>query len=315
MPFVSRLLLALIAACSLSCAIGFSAEITAERSADGVVIKIDGQLFTEYLVRSGGKPALWPILGPTGKRMTRDYPMLDHAGEAKDHPHHRSLWFTHGEVNGENFWLEGDKAGTIAHQEFLTVASGKPAIVATRNDWLAKGGEKVCEDRRTLRFDSDGDARWIDFDITITATGGPVIFGDTKEGTFGMRVAESMCVDAKRGGRIVNSRQQVDADAWGQAAPWVDYHGPVEGQTVGIAIFNHPSSFRFPTCWHVRTYGLFAANPFGLHDFTRAARGAGDFTLSAGKSVTFRYRVLLHRGDEKEGKVAEAFAAYSKDVR
>ena len=315
MPFFSRLMPALIATCSLLCGVGFAAEITAERSPGGVVVKIDGALFTEYLVRSGGKPVLWPIIGPTGERMTRDYPMLDHAGEAKDHPHQRSLWFTHGEVNGENFWLESDKAGTIAHQEFLKVASGKPAVVATRNAWLKANGEKLCEDQRTLRFDSDGDARWIDFDITVTATGGAVNFGDTKEGTFGVRVAESMCVDAKHGGRIVNSQQQVDADAWGQAAPWVDYHGPVAGQTVGIAILNHPGSFRFPTYWHVRTYGLFAANPFGLHDFTRAARGAGDFTLSPGKSVAFRYRVLLHRGDEKEGKVAEAFAAYAKDVR
>ncbi len=315
MPSCVRLLPALAIACAISHVAGFAAEITAERSPNGVVVKIDGQLFTEYLVRSGSKPVLWPIIGPTGKPMTRDYPMLDHPGETKDHPHQRSLWFTHGEVNDANLWVEGDKAGTIAHREFLKIAGGKPAVVATRNDWLAANGTKLCEDERTLRFDSDGDARWIDFDITIRATGGAVTFGDTKEGTFGVRVAETMSVDAKRGGQIVNSRQQVDAAAWGQAAPWVDYHGPIDGQTVGIAILNHPSSFRFPTYWHVRTYGLFAANPFGLHDFTRAKSGSGAYTLSSGKTVIFRYRVLLHRGDEKDGKVAEAFSAYAKEVR
>ncbi len=215
-----------------------------------------------------------------------------------------------------NFWAEGGKkTGTIEHLEFLTIAGGKPAVIATRNAWRAADGTKVCEDVRTLRFDADGDARWIDFDITIKATDGPVNFGDTKEGTFAVRVAESISVDAHQGGQIINSRGQADAAAWGQAAPWVDYHGPVGGQTVGIAILNHPSSFRFPTYWHVRTYGLFAANPFGLHDFPGSHAGPGAYTLSPGEAVTLRYRVFLHRGDEKEGKVAEAYVAYAKETR
>ncbi len=113
-------------------------------------------------------------------------------------------------------------------------------------------------------------------------------------------------VDAKRGGKIVNSRGQIDAAAWGRPAAWVDYHGPIDGQTVGITIFNHPSSFRYPTYWHVRTYGLFAANPFGLHEFPGSKNANGSLTLARGKSVTFRYRVLLHRGDEKQGKGGRA---------
>ena len=294
----------------------FCAEITAERSENGAVVKIDGRLFTEYLVRSGSKPALWPIIGPTGKPMTRDYPLRDNGNEKTDHPHQRSLWFTHGDVNGVDFWAEGGKkTGTIAHIEFLKIAGGKPAVIATRNAWLANDGTKLCEDQRTLRFDTDGDARWIDFDITIKATDRAVTFGDTKEGSFGARVAESISVDAHRGGKIVNSRQQVDAAAWGQPAPWVDYHGPVDGQTVGIAIFNHPDSFRFPTYWHVRPYGLFAANPFGLRDFAGAKSASGACTISPGESLTLRYRVFLHRGDEKEGKVAEAFVVYTKETR
>jgi hypothetical protein len=81
---------------------------------------------------------------------------------------------------------------------------------------------------------------------------------------------------------------------------------------VGIAILNHPDSFRFPTCWHVRSYGLFAANPFGLHEFAGGKPDRGAVTLAPGKTLVLRYRVLLHRGDEKAGKVAEAFAAYAK---
>jgi hypothetical protein len=313
--FLARIVLSAAAILAANVAV-FSAEITAERTENGAVVKIDGQLFAEYLVRSGSKPVLWPIIGPTGKPMTRDYPLRDNHNEKVDHPHQRSLWCTHGSVNGVDFWAEGGKnTGTIAHIEFLDIAGGKPAVIATRNAWLAADGTKICEDQRTLRFDTDGDARWIDFDITIKATDGPVTFGDTKEGAFGMRVAESISVDAHRGGKIVNSRQQVDAAAWGQPAPWVDYHGPVDGQTVGIAIFNHPSSFRFPTCWHVRPYGLFAANPFGLHDFAGEASASGAHTLATGETLTLRYRVFLHRGDEKEGKIADAFVVYAKETR
>ena len=109
--------------------------------------------------------------------------------------------------------------------------------------------------------------RVIDFEITLKATHGPVTFGDTKEGMFGLRVASSMDVNKKQGGRITNAEGLTDDQAWGKASPWVDYTGPVQGKTVGIAILNHPRSFRYPTTWHVRTYGLFAANPFGWHDF------------------------------------------------
>jgi hypothetical protein len=315
------LLSALIMACLFQNNAAFSAEITAERTENGAVVKIDGQLFTEYLTKSETKPILWPIIGPTGKPMTRDYPLRDRPGEVKDHIHQRSLWFTHGNVNGVNFWAEPKtnpkmkNLGVIQHTQFLEVCSGKPAVIITRNDWLGPDGKKVCEDQRTLRFDTDDDARWIDFDITVKATNGSVPFADDKEGTFGLRVADSIRVDTKQGGKIVNSHGQVDGDAWGKTAPWVDYYGPVDGQTVGIAVFNHPTSFRYPTYWHVRTYGLFAANPFGLHEFTKGERSDGEYVIPAGGAMTLRYRVFLHRGDEKEGKVAEAFEAYTKGVK
>jgi hypothetical protein len=290
-------------------------EITAERSPGGVILKINGQLFTEYLVRSGTKPILWPIIGPSGKPMTRAYPMKMGTKEVADHIHQRSLWFTHGAVNGVDFWGENPgKGGMIKHREFVKIVGGQRAVIVTRNDWIGPTGMKICEDERNLAFGADSDTRWIDFDVTVKATEGPVTFGDTKEGTFAVRVADTMRGNAKKGGRIVNSRGQTNDDAWAKPAEWVDYHGPVDGETVGIAILNHPSSFRFPTYWHVRTYGLFAANPFGLNEFTKGTK-QGPNTLSAGESMSLRYRVLLHGGDEKRAKVAQAFAEYAKEKR
>jgi len=295
-----------------------SMEITVERSSKGAVVKIDGQLFTEYLTTSPGKPSvpiLWPVIGPTGAQMTRAYPMGVRPGEKQDHPHHRSLWFAHGDINGVNFWAEaqGGKCGTVAHLEFTRLESGKPAVISARNAWLAPNGKKVCEDQRTLRFDADESARWIDFEIEFKATDGPVTFGDTKEGTFGVRVAETMKVDARLGGKIINSHGQENEAAWAKRAEWVDYYGPVEGKIVGIAIINHPSSFRYPTYWHVRTYGLFMANPFGRQTFTGDKNQNGSYTIPAGGTLLFRYRVLLHQGDYREGRVAERASAYLKE--
>ncbi|MGQ9576682.1 MAG: PmoA family protein [Thermoguttaceae bacterium] len=288
-----------------------AAQLSAKRSPRGVTVTIDGQLFTEYLIRSGTKPILWPILGPTGKPMTRAYPMAEAPNERKDHVHQRSMWFTHGDVGGVSFWDEGPRSGMIQHRRFVTVQSGPQAVVETENDWLAPDGKRLCEDRRRLTFGAGGDARWIDFDITLKASDGPVRFGDTKEGTFGLRIAESMKVDAKLGGRILNSQGETDAKAWGRRAAWVDYSGPVDGQIVGIAVMNHPQSFRFPTYWHVRTYGLFAANPFGVKEFTGGKAEDGSYTLPAGQSISLYYRVVLHKGDAAEGRVAEAYRAYA----
>jgi hypothetical protein len=290
-----------------------AATFDLEQDADGVTVKLDGKLFTRYVTKSGHKPILWPIIGPGGVEMTRGYPMRAVApGEKADHLHHRSLWFTHGEVNGISFWDEGEKAGFIVHREFVKVEGGQRPVIVTRNDWMGRDGKRVCADERTISFGAEGDQAWIDMDVTLTASDGPVTFGDTKEGSCGVRVAGPLSVDSKQGGRIVNSEGLTDKEAWGKRAAWVDYQGPLGGQVVGIAILNHPKSFRYPTYWHVRTYGLFTANPCGVGDFTGGPKDAGDHTLQAGESFTLNYRFLVHPGNEQEAKIADAFARYAQ---
>ena len=155
--------------------------------------------------------------------------------------------------------------------------------------------------------------------ITLHAGKTDLTFGDTKEGTMALRLAETMRLKpnkenaGKPGGHIVNSEGVRDDATWGKRAAWCDYYGPVEGKTLGAAIFDHPTNPRFPTWWHVRDYGLFAANPFGRHDFESLPdKAAGNLVVPAGQSVTFRYRFYLHEGDEKQGKVAERYAEFSK---
>ena len=274
-----------------------------------IAIQIDGRPFSEYRTDVGAKPFLFPLVGPTGRSYTRAYPMETMSDEDHDHPHQRSFWLTHGKLNGVDFWSEQGEHGTIKETgRTCTVAGPVLSRLCTSDDWIGTEGTKVCEDERTLTFFRTPTARVIDFEVAIKASAGPVTFGDTKEGMFGLRVASSMDVDRKRGGRIINAEGLTDGLAWGKASCWVDYSGPVDGKIVGIAILNHPRSFRYPTTWHVRTYGLFAANPFGWHDFGLSK--SGDYTLPKGETLGFAYRVILHEGDASSARVADAFASY-----
>ena len=294
-------------------------EFTLEQTDRGVTVKLDGQVVTEYLTKSGPKPILWPIIGPTGKPMTRAYPMEKIAGEKQDHPHHRSLWFTHGDVNGVDFWSEGKGRGVSVHREYRKVEGGAKGTIAVVVDWLGPDGKRVLEDERVYTFSTSGESRVIDFDITLKATDGPVKFGDTKEGTFGVRVPTALDSERRGQGEIVNAEGETSRSGspvyagWGKPAPWVDYHGTLDGEVVGIAILNHPKSARFPTRWHVRPYGLFAANPFGLKDFPKVEGSGGELTLAAGESISLRYRVILHKGNATDAEISKQFSEYAAE--
>ena len=281
-------------------------------------VSIDGKPLTIYRTDIGTKPILFPLVGPTGVPITRAYPSETVEGEDRDHPHQRSAWFTHGNVNGFDFWASDPlnkpnpklPPGSIRETARSVAGSGGPVgLLRTSDDWLGPDGKSVCSDERVVTFYDTAEGRVFDFDVLVKATAGPVTFGDTKEGMFGFRVASSMDVNKKKGGKITNAEGLTDDAAWGKASRWVDYTGPVAGQTVGIAVLNHPDSFRFPTTWHVRTYGLFAANPFGWHDFGQ--KTSGEYSVPAGKSIAFRYRVILHKGETASAKVDEAFRAYA----
>ena len=287
-------------------------------------VELDGQLFTEYHFRDVSRPYLYPLLGVGDLPLTRHWPMDEVPGEEHDHPHHRSFWFTHGDVNGQDLWSEEEKAGRTVHQYFVQQKSGNErGVLTARNEWRAKDGKLLAHEERTYTFyPTVRGQRTIDFQSTVFASGEELVFGDTKEGLFAVRVAESMRVKLPKNlpgaGHLVNSRGQSDGEVWGKRAEWADYSGPVAGKTVGIAILDHPSNPHYPTWWHAREYGLFAANPFGQHDFESGPKGAGELRIPSGGSVTFRYRVLLHSGNAVEANVASQYAEYlssTKSVR
>ncbi len=323
--------LAPLALISLSAAALAAVDVT-EKS-DRVTVEIDGKLFTEYHFTGARRPYLYPIIGPTGAGMTRNWPLKEGVpGEETDHVHHKGLWFGHRNVNGAGFWEDTGKPGTplgqIVHERFLEVKGGKDAgVIRAKNKWvLDEGGGVICTDERTIRIQPIKDGQLLDFDITITAGEKDAVFGDDKDGTMAIRLAETMRVQRAKAkgektappgeGHIVTSEGKKDAEAWGTKAAWCDCYGPVEGKTVGVAMFDNPANPRFPTWWHVRVYGLFAANPFGQAQFEKLPdKEAGKFTIAAGKSVTFRYRFYFHSGDTEAAKVAERYRDYTAKAK
>jgi hypothetical protein len=315
-PFgMALVLLTGLSSVALAQSAGSDQGVQIKELPDRLRVELNGQLFTEYFFKDVPRPYFYPLIGPGEVAMTRNFPMKNLPDESHDHKHHRSLWYAHGAINGHDFWSEDKDFGKTVHDSFVEVKSGaKEGVIKSRNKWVAADGKVVCTDEETWRIYNPGSAheRVLDFEITMHASNGDLTFGDTKEGTMALRLAETMRLKGKVGqGHIVNSAGVRDGATWGKRADWCDYYGPVDGKTVGVAIFDHPQNPNHPTWWHVRDYGLFAANPFGVHDFEKKDPGTGNLIISPGKSVTFKYRFYLHEGDHLQAKVAERYQDYA----
>ncbi len=309
-------------ACLLAAAGLLGAQVRFTPGDGKISVDIDGKPFTEFFYGPAApKPYLHPLRTATGVVVTRAFPMARVEGEATDHPHHRGLWFTHGDVNGVDFWMNeppGDRKnlGRVVADRIVSAQNG---TVEALFHWIGPDGRRMLSESRKMTFYPDPKLRIIDFDLTLTAIE-KVKFGDTKEGTFAIRVASGLEAPAKnlpanppRTGRMVDAEgRESEAQVWGKRAAWVDVYGEVEGQKAGIAILDHPSNPRYPAYWHCRAYGLCAANIFGAHDFLNDPAQDASLTLAAGEKLRLRYRVVIHPDDPKTAGIAgihKAFAA------
>jgi hypothetical protein len=278
------------------------ADVTLEKTSNSVVVTIDQKPFSEF--RFGNdlpKPYMWPVRGSDGTVLTR--PILKDA-KGGDHPHHKGIWVAVDEVGGIKFWAE---AGKIKTQSVDVVkASGNPAQFKVVNHWVNQDGEPVVIESTSISIFAN---RLLAYDIQFTANPkSPVPFGDTKEGLFGFRMVDSM--REKVGGIVTNAEGGVGTkDCWGKTSEWVDYVGPVEGKTFGVAIFDHPLNFR-PSRYHVRDYGLFSVSPFGEKAYTNGKQPEALDVLAPGASLRLRYGLYIHDGDAVQGRVAETYKRY-----
>jgi Methane oxygenase PmoA len=318
-----------------------------DRPADRRVdVTIDGKPFTSYIYPTSlQKPVLYPIRSAHGLVVTRGFPLEPRPGERTDHPHHVGHWFNYGDVNGFDFWGHSDatpaalkpKAGTIVHKEIVRVASGaEQGELTVKADWVVPDGSVLMREQTRFLFSGGADRRVIDRITTWTAASQPVTFKDTKEGAFGIRVARALEQPSKEPetfvgangqketvprldntgvtGRYISSNGKTGDDVWGTRGSWVALTGTIDGSPVTLAIFDHPSNHGYPTYWHARGYGLFAANPFGRQGYDPKQPPA-TFTLKPGESITFHHRILVQDGQlsaEQLGKEHERYAVEGK---
>jgi hypothetical protein len=305
-------------------AFGVWEPVTLTREGYQIEIDIGGRPFTTYYFDSSvAKPYLFPLRSAAGTIVTRCFPMVaDVAGEDHDEPHQRAMYFAHGNINGLDFWGEAafprwsrhskQAFGRTAFRKLDEIQSGPDrGTVRAEFDLVGTNGVSIATETQTYIFRGDLQSRIVDCEFTIIANHGPVTMGDTKEGTFAIRLAKGL---KSPPARMMNSDGAIGEKAiWGKRADWVDYDGRVAGEELGVAVFDNPKNFRHPTYWHARGYGLLAANPFGLRAFTHDRHRDGTHTIGPGETLVLRYRVFIHHSDCKEAGVASAYREYAAE--
>ena len=345
---MKRILILFFALCFISMASSFAdaqeIKITENKEKKQIDVTVDGQPFTSYVFWDDQKkPILYPLRTSKGTVVTRGYPLEKVAGERTDHPHHISMWFNYGNINGVNFWNNsggprGEKMGTIKHTAVNAIKNGKgQAQLGVTMDWIMPDGSKVMRQDETIVFRAAKDVRIINRIITLTAQDKQVVFNDSKEGALGIRVTRQLeepstkpeiftdeqgnptkvpvMDNAGVAGVYLSSEGKVgEKDAWGTRAKWMTLSGNVKGEDLVIAIFDHPKNPTYPTYWHARGYGLFAANPFGAKEFTKGKKTL-NYTLEPGQKATFRFRVLVNSGKLTKEQTEALHKQFLKDVK
>jgi len=312
--------------------------------AQKVDVQVDGKLFTSYLytdkIDDLKKTVLFPVIAANGATVTRGFPLQPRPNERTDHPHHIGAWLNYGDVNNLDYWgnsnaIPAERAnemGVIRNSEIMEMKSGheKGELLVSEN-WLKPDGNTLLKEKTHYIFYAQDSLRIIDRNTTLTALQTDVLFEDTKEGMLAIRVArqlehpsdEPVTLSDAHGqktevkvldntgvtGHYLSSEGIEGMDVWGKRAKWVSLAGTIENNDVSLIIFDHPQNIGYPTYWHARGYGLFAANPFGQNTFSEGKETL-NFSLKAGESVTLKYRFLILDGKAEKDKIESNYQQY-----
>ncbi|HSH20899.1 MAG TPA: PmoA family protein [Draconibacterium sp.] len=311
-------------------------QLIAKPADKKVDIMIGDKLFTSYIFPDNiKKPVLWPVITAEGNEVTRQFPLKNKAGERSDHPHHVGIWLNYGDVNGLDFWNNSEaiskedapKYGTIYHETIESTESGKgKAILKTTASWKDIEGKQLLEEVTEHTFAVKGKTRIIDRTTVMKAENGTVKITDNKEGMFAIRVTRELevpatgkveltyshgkvtTVDASddkiANGNYLSSEGITGEAVWATRAKWMKLSGVINGENVAIVIFDHPGNPGYPTYWHARGYGLFAANTLGQEVFSKGKEKM-NFAIENGESATFRYRLAVFSGEPSLEEIEE----------
>jgi hypothetical protein len=302
-----------------------------------VEVLIGGKLFTSYCwLDKVYKPILYPVFTAKGTEITRGFPLNPRVGERNDQIHQVGIWLNYGNVNCYDFWGNGstgkrsENGGEVKHLRFDEMKNGKgEGVLIASSSWLDPEGKELLAERTEYHFIAKGSVYFIDRITTLTAKGNSVLMKDTKEGMFGIRVARQLELpseealilldtDGKPGKEKVITNEGVTGNyrssegitgeaVWSTRARWMNLYGSIGDEKISLVVCDHPKNQSYPTYWHSRGYGLFAANPLGWSDFTKG-KEVLNFSIPAGQSVTFRYRVIISSGIHLTDNEINAYA-------
>jgi len=288
-------------------------------------IYIGGKLFTSFLYPDTlEKPVLYPVYTADEIMVTRGFPIDPLPGESKDHPHHLGIWFNFENVNGLDFWnnsyaipkVKRSKYGWIRTGKIVEIKNGKKGILSYHANWTNQQNKVLLEENTKIEFSGSANRRIIDR-VTVLKADTVVTFTDAKDGMLGIRLARALqmpvtnvqpadlekvkiagakdLADTKPTGNYITSEGKEGDDAWSSRARWCKVYGKIGKDSVSIAIIDHPKNVNYPTFWHARGYGLFAANPLGERIFTNG-KSYKDLQLKKGDSVIFLFRIVIDEG-------------------
>jgi hypothetical protein len=306
-------------------------------------VLIGDKLFTSFLYPDTlEKPVLYPVRAADGTVVTRGFPLNTQPGDPTDHPHHIGIWFTYENVNGLDFWnnsyaIPQDKKhlyGWIRTDKILETSGGSKGIISYHANWTTQQKKVLLEENTRLEFSGTEHLRIIDRTTVLTADT-LINFADAKDGLYGIRLAHALQIPDKKdkefkddkgnvtvikgspdpiaNGNYLTSEGRTGDAAWSTRGKWCKVYGKMGNDSISIAIIDHPENPNYPTFWHARGYGLFAANPLGEKIFTNN-KSSKNLQLKKGESVTFRYRIVIDANDktlsvEELNKMADQFAA------
>ena len=323
--------------------------LTRDDARHKVIVTADGQPFTEFIYPDSlEKPVLYPIYAPDNQLITRGFPLNPRPGEPVDHPHHLGLWFNYENVNGLDFWnnsfaIPAEKKHSYGwiRTDINTIAVGNASMMGGANNgsisykaaWTDQQRNTLLQESTTYTFSAGANERIIDRTTTLTAVVDADL-PDAKDGVLGLRVTRELQIPSNAPGQFVDEKGNITKvaagntpdingnyitsenrqgdSAWGTRGTWCMLYGRKQSDTLSVVMIDHPSNPGYPTYWHARGYGLFAANPLGQKVFSNGKENL-NFHLAKGQSVTFRYRVVIAAGGRRLstgriGQLADGFA-------
>ena len=321
-------------------------SVSANEAARRVDILVDGRAFTSYIwPETQKKPVLFPLNAADGTPVTRGFPLDPRGGERVDHPHHAGLWFNYGDVNGVDFWNNSDtlkpeaqsKMGTVKHRRIVSTKSGKDSgELVVEMDWIMPNGKPILRETTRFVFRAGPNTRAVDRITSLTALDERVVFRDNKEGVIGMRVRRELEQPSKEplvftdasgkatavakldntgvSGEYLSSEGLKGDAVWGTRGRWTMLAGTVGQNPLVLAILDHPKNPGYPTYWHARGYGLFAANPLGQEVFSNGKEKL-NLTLEPKQSVTFRHRLLILSGTGTSAQIDDQQKRFAAEVK